>query len=375
MKNHDQKKRVALGLSGGVDSAVCAHLLIKQGYDVTGVYIECWHYPGCRAEQDRKDALQIALHLGIPLKILNFKKDYKNEVMTYFLREYKAGRTPNPDVMCNRIIKFGLFYDWAIKQEEFDDVATGHYAQIISDDNQLYLATAIDNHKDQTYFLHQLKSNQLKYILFPLGKITKKEVRQLAKTERIHVADKKDSVGICFVGDINVRQFLKENLGKKPGMVVDIEANIIGKHQGLWFYTVGQRQGFKIDTKAVQEKTNFAENKHHLPPLYVIDKNINNNQLVVGPKTQTKRSSFKVKNIHWITPQKGKSRSPKNLFVRIRHTGQLIVCSLQTSNQEYTVNLQQSVSGVAEGQSAVFYQTRDSQDEVLFCLGGGVISR
>ena len=206
----NRPKSIALGMSGGVDSSLCAHLLTEQGYDVTGVYLECWKAPGCRSEQDRKDALKVALELDIPFQVLDFKQAYRDRVVEYFFEEYQAGRTPNPDVVCNREIKFGLFYDWAMEQG-FDAVATGHYAALAANDaGTPQLVVPKDDYKDQTYFLWQLRPKQLRHSVFPLADLTKDEVRAAAEDRGIHVADKDDSVGICFIGDIDVHAFLEE---------------------------------------------------------------------------------------------------------------------------------------------------------------------
>lgn len=353
--------RVALGMSGGVDSSLSAHLLKEQGYDVTGVYLECWRAPGCRSEDDRKDALKVALDLGLPFEVLDFKQQYKDRVVEYFFREYEAGRTPNPDVMCNKEIKFGLFYDWAMA-EGFDYVATGHYAQV--DHQRSSLLSATDSHKDQTYFLYLLKPEQLSHTLFPVGSLTKKQVREAAAERGIHVADKKDSVGICFIGDINVHNFLFERLGEKPGEVVDVKGNVIGRHQGLWFYTVGQRHGFEIQAQTVvQQPDGSSLNKHNIPPFYVIEKKPETNQLVVGFGADTYRDNFKVTEVHWI----GSEPATGPILVRIRHTGQLLPAELKNG----AVMLNQAVQGIAEGQSAVFYSL-ESKDKYR-CLGGGII--
>ncbi len=381
--------KIALGLSGGVDSAVCTHLLKQQGYDVTAVYLECWKMPGCRAEQDRQDALKIALQLDIPFKVLDFKDEYQKQVMSYFIQEYKQGRTPNPDVLCNRVIKFGMFYDWAMK-EGFDYVATGHYAQITDLPKYgLTLATSRDQHKDQTYFLHQLQQNQLNHILFPIGAMTKKEVRGLAHDLNLPVADKKDSVGICFVGEINVRNFLREKLGQNPGKVVTPTGNIIGQHQGLWFYTIGQRKGYNISTQAVLDATNWADQEGNLPPLYVVDKNQKKNQLVVGPEIETKKKKWAIDKLHWINPKLNWQEF--NLEVRIRHTGQMVDCQLEKRGQgDWLVTTKQPLKGIAAGQFSVLYTRADriiqekrsgqknnktkKSTQTLVCLGGGVIT-
>lgn len=365
-------KKIALGLSGGVDSALSAHLLVEQGYEVHAVYIECWNEPGCRAELDRKDALQIALKLGIPFQVLDYKKEYQSKVMQYFLDEYKAGRTPNPDIMCNKIIKFGLFYDWAIKQNHFDAIATGHYAQIQEIDGVKTLTCSQDLQKDQTYFLYQVEAKQLNHILFPIGHLLKSEVRSESKKRDISVAQKKDSVGICFVGDINVRAFIKENLGENPGDVVDGHGKTIGTHNGLWFYTLGQRQGFFVDTKKLARETNLLKDIHTPPPLYVLGKDVKKNQLIVGPKIKTKSDHFLLKEIHWI---QGKPPQDVSLLTRIRHTGKLTQCSIfnfknTPQSRNVDCHLEENLEGIASGQSAVFYKKHKNQ---IICLGGGII--
>ena len=375
-------KKVALGISGGVDSATCAHMLLEQGYDVTGVYLECWRAPGCRSEVDRKDALKVALDLGIPFKVLDFKKAYKDTVVEYFFTEYEAGRTPNPDVMCNKEIKFGLFYDWAM-QEKFDFVATGHYAKIseIKNDTGVLvkqLAIPKDAHKDQTYFLHLLKEDQVNHTLFPLQNLTKPEVRKKAVSYGLHISDKKDSVGICFIGDINVHEFLKERLGENHGEVVDTAGNVIGSHQGLWFYTVGQRSGFQINAKTIiKQDDGTTIDKHNIPPFYVIRKNQEKNQLVVGFGAETLVDSFLVTMPHWIhTQNKEIALKYQELFVRIRHTGELFTCTLKQKDEgSFVVQLAQATKGIAQGQSAVFYtKLKSSGTTETICLGGGVIT-
>lgn len=353
-------KRVALGMSGGVDSSVSVVLLQEQGYDVTGVFLECWRAPGCRAEEDRKDALDVALKLGIPFKVLDFKDAYKQKVVEYFFAEYEAGRTPNPDVLCNKEIKFGLFYDWAMN-EGFDFIATGHYAQI--HDGKELVASA-DTWKDQTYFLYRLRQEQLAHILFPIGHLEKSEVRKLAVEKNVPVANKPDSQGICFIGEINVHNFLKERLGERPGDVVDTKGRKIGEHKGLWFYTIGQRHGF--DASFQLPKDIEGVDKHMIPPFYVIRKDAAKNQLVVGFGAETYRSTFVIADTHWIQPSP--PSLSEELTVRIRHTGKLLPCILTTQDKDcFEVNLLDAVQGVASGQSAVFYRKG-------VCLGGGVIA-
>lgn len=361
----DNHKKVALGMSGGVDSSLCAHLLVEQGYEVTGIFLECWRAPGCRSEEDRKDALKVALSLNIPFQVLDFKQAYRDKVVEYFFSEYKAGRTPNPDVMCNKEIKFGLFYDWAMANG-FDYVATGHYAD--SQNGQLLIPQ--DQHKDQTYFLYQLTKNQLEHTLFPLAKLTKPEVRAEAKARHIHVAEKKDSVGICFIGDINVHNFLKERLGENPGEVVDIKGNVIGQHRGLWFYTIGQRHGFEVDKHTlINQSDGNSVIKSNFPPFFVIKKDAVKNQLIVGFGSEGLIQKFKVLDLHWIDTQPIITQG-QNLLVRIRHTGELLPCQL--NNNE--VELSQPIQGIAAGQSAVFYtSTNQNGISKQICWGGGII--
>ncbi len=392
-------KRVALGLSGGVDSSLSAALLIEQGYEVTAVFLECWRAPGCRTDQDRKDALQVALQLGIPFKVLDFKHAYKDKVVESFFAEYEAGRTPNPDVACNKEIKFGLFYDWAMA-ESYDYVATGHYAQILDtrtrttpsdsatnhSDNKpaptldhsklitssLFLVTPTDAHKDQTYFLYRLRPDQLPHILFPIGHLLKTQVRAEAKKRQLKTADKKDSVGICFIGDINVHSFLKERLGENPGDVINPSGQTIGQHQGLWFYTVGQRHGFNIFPKiSVIQPDGSTVDKHNIPPCYVIGKNPEKNQLVVGFGSQALTNGFSVTDLHWIMPEAESLLTSDRLTVRIRHTGSLHTCRLNLRDSTAQLTLNSPIQGVASGQSAVFYLQNSMSQRI--CLGGGII--
>lgn len=363
--------KVAVGLSGGVDSSVSAALLVQAGYDVTGIFLECWRAPGCRVDEDRKDAMDVALALGIPFKILDFKKAYKERVVDYFYREYEAGRTPNPDTMCNKEIKFGLFYDWAL-ENGFDYVATGHYAQLSQEPeikNQDHAAgfehhqllRGVDENKDQTYFLYLLRQEQLAHIMFPIGHLTKPEVRKIAVDLNLKVAKKPDSVGICFIGDINVRKFLEERIAPCKGEVVNLSGDVIGEHDGVWFYTIGQRHGFTIHGKY---KSSTGEWKHSIPPLYVIGKDAEKNRLVVGFGLDAFRKSFLVKDMHWISDA---SELAKNqLSVRIRHRGVLTSCTLSAEGDGYSVELMDPLKGVAAGQVAVFYDGN-------VCLGGGII--
>lgn len=358
--------QIALGMSGGVDSSLCAHLLKEQGHTVVGVFLECWRAPGCRVEEDRADALKVALSLDIPFQILDFKQVYKDKVVEYFFDEYKAGRTPNPDVLCNKEIKFGLFYDWAM-EHGFDAIATGHYAKTSSDGDLLIPA---DTHKDQTYFLYLLRKEQLQHTVFPLADLTKKQVREEAQKRGLHVANKPDSTGICFIGEIDMRAFLKERLGEKSGDIVDTKGRILGKHSGLWFYTIGQRHGFTVDKKiAVELGYIDANQKNSFPILYVIGKDAEKNQLIVGRGAETLRQEFSVDSVHWIGAQPSQTAA---MLVRIRHTGELLPAKLTVEAAATgVISLTQPARGIAEGQSAVFYAKLNGE---VACLGGGIIA-
>lgn len=342
-------KKVAIGLSGGVDSSVSASMLVEQGYEVTGVYLECWRAPGCRTEEDRQDALKIALQLNIPFQVLDFKEAYRQRVVEYFFAEYEAGRTPNPDVMCNKEIKFGLFYDWAMEQG-FDFVATGHYAQV---KNGKQLITSTDAKKDQTYFLYRLQQNQLAHILFPIGHLTKDQVRKEATARNLPVANKPDSQGICFIGEINVHNFLRERLGENPGEVINSKGEVMGTHKGLWFYTVGQRHGFEINGTW---KSQHGETRHAMPPYYVIGKIPAKNQLIVGFGNETYVEEFELEDPHWLVDKTVVADAEKHMFVRIRHGGKLIPASFKLHRSKIIVELAEPTQGIAEGQSAVFYE-------------------
>lgn len=366
------RKKVAVGISGGVDSAVAALLLKEQGYDVTAIHLYCWppkseiekdHMSreewikknGCRADEDRSFALRTALEQGIPFKVLDFSEEYNAKVIKYFYDEYEAGRTPNPDVMCNSEIKFGLFLKWAL-ENGFDYIATGHYAKLANSK----LMIPADKHKDQTYFLWKLTQNELSHVLFPLGDLEKNEVRKLAEKANLSVAKRKDSQGICFVGNIEAREFLARRLKENPGKVVDMKGEIIGKHDGVWFYTIGQRGGWEI-TPESQRK--FAENGV-TPVFYVVRKDAQKNILVVGEENEAAGDQFEVSEINKISKTKW---NLADLIVRIRHGGELIGARGMKTESGLMIIMDKSIRGIASGQSAVFY-TESGE-----CLGGGII--
>lgn len=362
----EKKIKVAVGISGGVDSAVAVALLKEQGYEVTGVHLYCWDKgPYCTADKDRASALRVAKHLNIPFVVWDLRKEYKRRVIDYFFDEYRKGRTPNPDVMCNREIKFGIFMKKALKELKVDKVATGHYArtrksnkrQAISNKENLspityHLSRGVDESKDQSYFLWILTPKQLEYILFPIGHMTKKEVRAKAKKLNLPCAERPDSQGICFIGPVNVAKFLREHLSIEVGPVVNKKGEVIGEHDGVWFYTEGQRRGFRITKPGY--------------PLYVIKKDLEENTLVVGRGKEAEVKEFKVGKINWIS-DKPSAKSSK-VGVRIRHLGEIVLAKIKMEERAISVKLHCPTHGVAPGQSAVFYQ----KDEVL---GGGVIER
>jgi len=292
------KKTVVVGLSGGVDSSVAAKLLLEQGYNVIGLFMHNWEEAddsgACSAATDWQDAQAVAGKLGVPCYSLNFSKEYMERVFSYFLHEYKLGRTPNPDVLCNREIKFGPFSEYA-KKLDADYIATGHYCGIkhFNDmQSDTHLIRAVDTTKDQTYFLNQVRTNQLSNVLFPLANLQKHEVRQIAEKENLVTARKKDSTGICFIGERNFREFLKTYLPAMQGDIVDKTGKILGKHDGLMYYTLGQRKGFGLGGVSGEGNNRW----------YVVEKNLDKNWLVVsnGEGEELFSTELKASNINFI---------------------------------------------------------------------------
>lgn len=362
-----------MALSGGVDSAVSAALLKKAGYDVTGAFMI--NYDGKRENGEScwvpeyRDAVRVAAKLNIPILKLDFTKEYRAAVLEYLFKEYEAGRTPNPDVLCNSYIKFGSWLKEA-RERGFDCFATGHYAHLGIADSKMELLQAKDKNKDQTYFLHQLSQPQLKHVLFPIGGYTKPQVRALAKKFKLPVARKEESMGICFIGEVPMEEFLKTRIKPKPGKIVLSEyaahatANVgatpqssqqlvIGEHTGLAFYTIGQRHiGVASGTA----------NK----PLYVVGKNLKKNELVVGYEDDPLLVSkdARIANAHWISGRE--PEFPLQCEVRLRHRQPLERCVVTKADSGLHVTFKTPQRAVTPGQFAVFYQGRE-------CLGGGVI--
>lgn len=357
-----QKKKVLVAMSGGVDSAVAAGLLIKAGFEVTGAFIKCFSdnvgAKSCWID-DRRDALRVAAKLGIKLLTFDFEKQYKKEVVDYLYREYKAGRTPNPDVMCNKYVKIPLLLKEA-KKLGFDWIATGHYARIKNEISGGYcLHQAVDYNKDQTYFLHQLGQKELKKIIFPLGLINKNEVRIFAERWGLAVAEKEESMGICFVGEVPMKDFLARQIKNKKGKIVTSQGEIIGEHDGLAFYTIGQRH---LGEKNLQLPSKKGETK----PLYVVGKDLKKNQLIVGLADDQMlfRKEIILKKIHWIEEEK--PQMPLICESRLRHRQILQDCKVFLSNGTYKIKFKEAQRAVTPGQFIVFYKKGH-------CLGGGEI--
>lgn len=358
-----KKQKVLVCLSGGVDSSVAALLLLQQGYEVVGAYMKQWSDSAqvqgvCPWKQDRRDALRVAAHLGIPLLTLDFEKEYKEWVMKYMFEEYKKFRTPNPDVMCNKFIKFGV---WLKKSQSlgFDFMATGHYAQIEKTKQGEYsLIEAQDKEKDQTYFLHQLTQGQLSHTFFPVGKYTKQEVRALARKYELPTAERAESMGICFIGEIPMKEFLQQEIKSKKGKIVTTDGEVVGEHEGLAFYTIGQRHGF--------------EQKGGGSPLFVVGKNKKKNQLIVGAEDDPLllHTEAELEQTHWI--QGDALPASFECCVRLRHRGKMIPATVEIQkNKTVRIIFQEPQKALTPGQFAVFYSSNFSQKK---CLGGGIVA-
>jgi len=368
-----QKKVVFVGLSGGVDSAVSAALLKKQGYEVVGVFIKTWHpdFLKCNEEEERHDAMRVAATLDISFLTFDLEKVYKKEVADYMIREYKAGRTPNPDVMCNKEVKFGAFLKKAISMGA-DFVATGHYAKTMNFFNFSFLQKGNDSSKDQSYFLWILKQEQLEKILFPIGHLKKTEVRKLAKKFNLPVAEKKDSQGICFLGAVDLKEFLKHYIKEKRGKVIDENGKKIGFHDGVVFHTLRERHGFTIVKKSPTDG-----------PYYIIGKDVKKNILVVSQRKKDSKNSLallrpsgrtfrqqnpkffylEIRNINWISKI---PKENKDYTTQIRYHGEFLPCKIKHKGRNSVQIIFKKPILVASGQSCVIYDGD-------VCLGGGVV--
>lgn len=351
--------KIFVGISGGVDSSVCAYLLKKQGYNVHGIFVKTWSpsWLPCTWVDEKRDAMRVCAALDIPFHYLDAEQEYKDGVADYMISEYRAGRTPNPDVLCNRVIKFGVMWDYA-KTHGADYIATGHYAQIsqayYSDataQKKYILQKAIDTSKDQSYFLWMLTKEDLSHTIFPIGHLQKSEVREIAKKAKLFTSKKKDSQGICFLGDVDMREFLSHYIEQKKGLVKNTKEEIVGEHDGIWFYTMGERHGFRITTHTTDQK-----------PYYIVEKDIEKNILVVShevsSKTEGSKRPITLRDTSWLEVV----RQDLTTTAQIRYHGELIPAEVINEN---TVKL--NYQGViAKGQSLVLYQGNT-------LVGGGII--
>ena len=374
-----KKTKVYVGMSGGVDSSLVAALLVEQGYDVTGVYMKNWtaDLPGmkCPWADDLADAKRVAVQLGINFKVFDFEKQYKQKVVDYMIDEYKNGRTPNPDIMCNQEVKFKLFLDAALEGGA-DMIATGHYARVANGiwnmeygesqkdvkpnsnshslDSELTakLIQAVDKNKDQTYFLYRVTAEALGKTLFPIGEFTKPQVRQMAEQRGLITAVKKDSQGICFVGQVGIRDFLSLYVDPKPGDIIDKKSGkVLGHHDGAIFYTFGQRHGLDLGGGM---------------PYYVVGKDMDKNEVYVTTDLNDEtlwKKTIRLGNIHWINqvPIVGKYQ------IRVRHRAPLVEADFSFDNDKVVLNLINPERAIAPGQSVVIYDGD-------ICLGGGIIT-
>jgi len=405
--NTPLKRKVFVGLSGGVDSAVSAALLQKAGFDVIGVFIKVWQpdWIECNWAEERRDAMRVAAHLGIPFLTLDCEKEYKQGVIDYMIAEYKIGRTPNPDVMCNKTVKFGAFYDWALEKGA-DFVATGHYARVgggifgscalgymsrpagrafvlgasappkapIAQLPNIppKLLAGLDRNKDQSYFLWTIKKEQLSHIMFPIGGMTKPEVRKMAERFGLPNAEKKDSQGLCFIGHIDLKDFLSHYIDSVAGNVLNENGEVIGSHPGALFFTIGERHGFKIDRKTPDDQ-----------PYFVVDKDIDQNTITVSTRDSSQLLSsatrtVRLGKVNWVAGEapsiggvvsvaSGSTDPVYNLQARSRYRQELQNMKIVSSGITETVcEFEQPQDTLTPGQSLVIYDGEE-------CLGGGVI--
>jgi len=355
MQSDPAGKTVFVGLSGGVDSSVAAGRLLAQGYTVVGVFIKAWHpdFMVCNWEQERLDAMRVAAHLGIPFLTCDAEAAYRDDVAHYFIEEYRAGRTPNPDVMCNQHVKFGRFLDFA-KAKGADFIATGHYAQRIDGDHGPALHRGIDTGKDQTYFLWTLTKEQLAYSLFPVGDTPKEQIRQEAEALGIPVAAKKDSQGICFLGHVDIPEFLSHYIDLQPGDVVDQAGTVVGSHKGTLVYTLGQRHGFTIN----KEETNRT-------PHFVVSKNTKENLLIVDAKPPQAATTTLIQLTNTNLSQPITVGEAVEIQIRYRQTPIQTTIASATST-EIELAPTDPIAQAASGQSCVLYRGS-------LCLGGGIM--
>lgn len=353
------QQRVIVGMSGGVDSSVAALLLLQQGYHVEGLFMKNWEEDDgteyCTAKEDLADAQSVADTLGITLHSANFAAEYWDNVFEHFLEEYRQGRTPNPDILCNKEIKFRAFLDYALYLGA-DYIATGHYARTGAHDTGSVLLKGLDGDKDQSYFLHQVGSEQLSRTLFPLGELHKTEVRAIAERHGLATAKKKDSTGICFIGERRFKDFLQTYLPAQPGSIESTEGETLGEHQGLMYHTIGQRQGLGIGGLANRPEA----------PWYVVEKDLDRNVLVVGQGNQHPallKTHLRASEIFWIAEPPA---LPLQCAAKVRYRQPDQSCQVVATDSGFEVQFDAVQRAITPGQSLVLY--RDDE-----CLGGGII--
>ena len=353
-------------MSGGVDSSVAALLMKKKGYEIIGVFIKSWSNSKdpkkCDWRKERKVAMKIAAKLEIPLITLDFEKEYRKDVVEKMFKDYKKGITPNPDIDCNEKVKFPLLIK-AAKKFNVDFIATGHYAKIKNTKKELLLLRAKDESKDQSYFLYRLKQSELKHLIFPIGDYTKKQVREIARKNKFPNFDKKSTVGICFIGKVNLKEFLKKKIKPKKGKILSPEGKVVGEHDGIYYYTIGQRLGPRYGI----EIEKHGDNKKQLKRWYVARKNPRKNEIIVAPEGHNLlyRKDIIMKNPHWINE---KSKNNSKVLSRIRQVGELLPSKLSYNNKKkyFKVTLKKAITGISEGQAIVLYKGKK-------VLGGGEI--
>ena len=363
-KKNPSETKVIVGMSGGVDSSVSAYLLLQQGYQVEGLFMKNWEEDDddeyCAAADDLADAEAVCEKLGIELHTVNFAAEYWDNVFEHFLDEYKAGRTPNPDIMCNKEIKFKAFLEFAAEALGADYIATGHYVRRAFNDGKWQLLRGLDNNKDQSYFLYTLSHEHVAQTLFPVGELEKPEVRRIAEEQGLVTADKKDSTGICFIGERKFKDFLQQYLPAQPGKIESVDGEELGDHEGLMYHTIGQRKGLHIGGLADAGDD----------PWNVVDKDVERNVLVVAQGKNHPRLFSKgliANQLHWVNREE--ITEPLRCVVKTRYRQADIACQITpAADGRITVSFDEPVAAVTPGQSAVFYI-----DDV--CLGGGIIEQ
>ncbi|WP_438467067.1 tRNA 2-thiouridine(34) synthase MnmA [Marinomonas sp. PE14-40] len=359
----NENTKVIVGMSGGVDSSVSALLLIQQGYQVEGLFMKNWDEDDgteyCTAKDDLADAQSVCDKLGIKLHTANFAAEYWDNVFEHFLEEYKAGRTPNPDILCNKEIKFKAFLEYA-NALGADYIATGHYVRRTQDDNQAKLLKGLDNNKDQSYFLYAVGKDEIAKSLFPVGELEKPEVRRLAQEHDLITHNKKDSTGICFIGERRFKDFLEQYLPAQPGDIKTLEGDTIGKHSGLMYHTIGQRQGLGIGGLA-----NYSDE-----PWYVVEKDLDNNVLLVTQSSDDKplyKTHLNANNMDWVARKAPELPLKCKAKCRYRQADQDCTISANADGS-IEVSFVEAQRAITPGQSVVFYLDEE-------CLGGGIINR